>query len=684
MSVPTTHDIRLGTIDQATGAVTDYGYMVENGAVKQDITPASTRRTDGDTRFQELQTEGYWARVDWSGGHGVARDVDVTSYAAGPADTTTPGEITMPQRVAYRMPVGGEGYKVDLFFEHGGVTYCYMEVSVGSWQMFQWNPGSLSWTAVTGVAAFAVRPTCVASYRNKVYFGFGSGAQMYVWNVTATSPVIFSPTIYVYKLAVYGSMLHMLSVNSGNTAWAIWRYDIDNSDTRQVAVFGFPIADNESMGMVVAYGSLWVTFKRTLWQYTTQNGNLGVLTGPHDRYVNTDYSGLGLTAHDGALVYNGGYSVRRYVPGGLARTLYPVPPREAGYEYSWGQPTAMISIRGKLYITWVDASAGSDSGIANPLQYYRVSVWTGQGMHFLCDHSYMTGTSTVATMTRMHFDNMFFLHLGLPVSSSVLTPAVAGTNPQLTALGTLYVPFKTSGVQREIADYGSSVSSYILFDELRFISSWIDFGLADVVKALRYVRIQALINLLAGQVTSGTLFVWYQTDADPGTTWRALARVDNGSTTIATSDGKEQVYVLEPKVSAPVLPYITFRRLRFKVNGAIQVFNGAYSLPIVRMIGAQANPVMPVRFGFRLSVQIAQQVLDHQGARLYADEPAVKAALARVEGYRSLATGMPLQLTWLDGTVYRVRANTMTTTMLANEKGQHMTWLVSFDLQEIS
>lgn len=649
------------TIAQTAGGDTSaYPYMLAPGsAAMQDITPVSVRRSDGDTRFQTLQTEGFYSQSNWQAGFGVRNQLDPNAYWVGTADTSYTGQAVCAQAlqsavVATRHPV--------LFIEHGTDLYgLFVSDAAPSYVLYKrTGTGAGTWTA-TGYTT-ASEPTSAVSYRGSLYFAFGSTGSF----VERTDGVAAGTamTFKAHLLEAYSSMLHYLFWDTtGTPTWRLARYDPDNVDTLNVAAFAFPAPlPWTPRAMRAAYGALYITWSDSLWQYTSQNGNSGTLIGPLDRWAITYYSGNALEAHEGALVYNAGPILRRYPPGGSPRTLFPTPPREATNATGWGEPVALRSVSGRLYVLTLEQQqfVGGALPLNSTTNKVRIHAWTDTGMHRVAwqDQSYTS--SLYLTRPTLAYDRQTSLFVGINESNAdyssgytcarVIIPILTGSVPQ--DAGLLYAGlapvYQTSTIE----------------------TGRLEFGLADVLKSLRRVRYRA--------GSGGTIGIEYTTD---DTNWTTLTAV----TTYTPAGQYDQGF---SELAVPSNGTATARWFRFRIT--LTPGGGGTTTPILTAVAAIPNPALPLRNGFKLSIPIGRNVEDYNGNVMYPNDAAVTAALARVKAFRATgdnldpATNAPLALTWVDGITYTVRANTRVIARQRTSKNAGKYWVLTFDLQEIT
>lgn len=643
------------TIAQTAGTDTAaYPYMLTQAVNMQDITPASVRRTDGDTRFQVLQTEGFYAQSDWSAGFGTREQKDPKSYYTGGMDTTFPGQMICGQ--AFQDVTVGVAFTPMLFLEHGNSLYgWFLDIGAALYKLYQrtGTTGVGAWT-YTGIN-YVDFPTCGASHRNLMWFGFnGNRLAISTDGATATNQ-----TWHAYALEPFSSMLHYIDWDG--TTWRLARWDVDNANTLNVGAFSQP-PDFLPGAMRAAYGALYVTFPDTLWSYTTQNGNTGVLTGPLDRWAVTALSGQALEAHDGALVYNAGPVLRRYPPGGAPRTLFPVPPREATNDTDWGEPGALRSVSGRLYVGVVKQRPLTQANPTDVTNFVRILAWNGTGMARVAWQDQVYTVPAYPSAIRIAYDRRTSLFIGVQRSGSQFA---TGFNTARIVL-----PVVSGNLVQDAALVGGGVAPVYQFSTLE--TGRIEFGLADVLKSIRKFRYRV--------GSGGTVVVRYTVD---DATWVALA----ADVAVYTPTGVyDQAFA---GLAVPFNATLTTRWLRLRVEltpGGI----GNTTTPALTAITAQPNPALPLRNGFKLSIPVGRLVEDYAGNLLYPDDASVTAALARVKALRAdganldPATNAPLSLVWVDGLTYVVRANTRVVTRLKHTPNQGNQWVITLDLQEVS
>jgi hypothetical protein len=645
----TASDILLGTLaDQRP-------YMLAPGAVKQDITPASTRRSDGDTRFQRLNTEGYRARTDWSGGHGMLLDGDPVSYWTGIVDSSVPSKVLCPQdgrakSIANMFPL--------FFIEHGAQLFaCVRDYVTPNYQLAEYVTASDAWFLR---AVLPAKPTCGASFRNKVFIGYDGANRVQSWDGAALANEGPAP-FFANVLAGYVTQLHYLYVGAGNI-WVVARFDPDNADLKDVAKL--PIAWSAGSTYVVkatvsAFGSLFFTFPDSLWSYTSQTGNIGQAAGPLDRWAPAEFSGVAVEAHDGALFYNAGYAIRRFVPGGGAKPVYPVAPRQAD-SLSWGEPTGLRSIAGRLYVAWTNSFAppGAPVTVNASSVPYHLSVWTGAGMHHIGQYDMHRSLTNPYPAVLFGWDRRSTVFLG---------SAEQFFDNGTANLVTMRVPAYAGDMAVE-QSYWDAAS--LKFRAAVWYSSIIDGGLRDVLKSER------LAKALADLGASSTLKIEYQLDRKGG--WTTLASQVTGA-----AAGVTLYSFLHGS-------YLKHNEIQFRYTLTPTTPGGT---PVVYGLMEQPSSIMPIANGFRVSILVGADVEDYTGKKLYVDPAGIAdAALTRakveaerafLEGLRTDADAEPLYLTWLDGTVYRVRANTRTVQWQGVAPDKTDYWMISFDLSEI-
>lgn len=644
------------TIAQTTGADTAaYSYMLGSPVVMQDITPASIRRSDGDTRYQTLQTEGFWSQSDWSNGAGVREQKDPASFFYGIADTSFPGQITCPQDfqtalVATSCP--------EAFCEHGDTLYAVFKADGSSTRTIYYR-GTSSWTTTGLTVTNAV--TSMVSHRDKIYLGFGSTAVVQRFNVAATT--LTAETFYAQVMESYGSMLHYIWYDSTGPVWRLSRWDVDNSNALNVGAFSLAVTSQTFLpgAMRAAYGYLFITFPDTLWSYKTENGNTGILVGPLDRWPATPHSGQTLEAHDGAMVYGAGGIIRRYPPNGAPRTLYPTPPRVRDTAYPFGEVVGMRSVASRLYvlttaITTLNGITVPTGSIVSPTLW----CWNGTGMHAIAHYTTSTVASPATAIPKWLFvyDRKCSLYSGFALASTLVT---AGRNCDFVP-----IPIITGNI---VADQSLlSVSPSFVYGELE--TGKLDMGLADVIKTIRRWRYR--------MGTGGTVSVQVITEGGTST-----ALTTSGLTERTPVDQQDQVFK-ELMVSGDG----TLSSKWFKFRIALTPTNST-TTPVFTALTCIPNPAMPLRKGFKIAILIGQHIQDYTGTFLYPTASDVTTALARVMALRAKgdttdpATNGPLTLVWVDGTTYKVRANTIVVSRVRQNPIDAPYWQVILDMQEV-
>lgn len=640
------------TIAQTTGADTAaYSYMLGSPVVMQDITPASVRRSDGDTRFQTLQTEGFWSQSDWSNGFGMREQKDPTSYYTGLVDTSFAGQAICAQTLdAYTVT---DRYPVAMC-EHAGYLYAvfYVESGAATYDMYRLDASG--WTATGYSSAVAVTDIC--SYRGNIYVGRDSGG---VVVYTTGSAAFTALTCYAKFLCPYAGMLHYIWANSAPSRWSLSRYDPDNANYLLVGNFD----QWDTFGpraMRAAYGYLYITFYDSLWSYKTENGNTGILTGPLDRWTPTNHSGQALEAHDGAMVYNAGPVLRRYPPNGAPRVLFPTAPREATNDTAWGEPVALRSLAGRLYVAVAKQFPmnGATTVNSSTTNFVRLLCWNGQGMHRVANAD-QSGSSRSNTLTKLGYDGR-----GRIAYIQDFTSASSSGWPNT---GAVVVPIISGNLVTDAALISGSACNYTTST---LETGRITFGLDDVIKAIRRWRYRA--------GTGGTITVAYTTD---DTNWTTL--VTSGLTESTPTGQYDQVFKELMKSGDGT---VSNKWFRFRVT---LTPSSATTTPVLTALTCIPNPAMPLRKGFKLSVLIGQHVQDYAGTFLYPTSADVTAALTRVEALRAKgdttdpATNGPLTLVWVDGTTYTVRANTIVVHRVRMNPIDAPYWNVVLDCQEV-
>lgn len=626
------YDIHLKILEPGyAGAPSELDFMITPDAIRQDITPASTRRSDGDTRFLVIQTESFWSQSDWAAGYGINYPADPASYYAGLVSTEIPKEMRAAQTALFQFgyPAGGVTYHL---LTHNGALWAVIDAG-GTLKLYE-----LVGNTLTFRTNLATVPTSVVSYRQKIWIAYGQVANVQAWN-PATSTLEATYTFKATLLHAYTSMLCYLTYPAGKTAWELHRYDPENPTTDPVLAI-FSLDSTVPLAMTALGADLFMLFPGSLWRFTSTNGNSGTLTGPVDQWRNM-MVGVGnasyraaLVVHKGGLYYSTGTSIRSYLPGGEARVLWPADPHNPGY----GQATldnisGLLSINDRLYAIGTAMYALANTGTV------RLYCWNGSGMHQV--GSYATAFSAVTTGYAM----------------------IAGDQN-----GLIYASSK-SGVLTGGAGVGqfSSDARYqtTYYAQSTWTSSRLDFGMLDIPKSLSRVGISAMLTA-AGQAIQVAVSV----DGGGYQTLTAL-----GSWTVGA--GESLVYY----ALASGLPLVG-KMFRFQVT--LVTGGVTTTTPYLYAITAIPNPVNPIRQGFRFTVMLGELVETYLGVRPYDLNASVSIAAALDFLRACRAQAYPLELTWLDGSVFRVRLNTLTERRMATEMGQDPTWQVTCDAQELS
>lgn len=634
------YDITIASADPAPPFAAT-GFMLEGPPTLQDITPASTRRSDGDARYLTIQSESFWSQNDWSAGYGLTYPADATSFEEGPADTLTPHTL----RAAFAPVAAGGGLSINVpmthVLRHEGRPYCVQDN-----KLYSLAPFATTWALEVALPAAV---TSLVSYRGAIWIAFGSAAgspavRRYVAGGGAGGLTVPAGAPLADRLCAYGSMLsytHTL-VAGAITSLRLNRYDPENTTAiPDVGVFPYPNGQ-KLRSLVVVGGDLYAVFEDGLWRFTSANGNAGIVQGPLDSWVVTGgATAAGVAgraiAYQGALYYSLGGSLRRYQPGGQPRTIWPLPGRLS-------VPQALSAtldlcnfavIEDRL---WIATRPSVADGLTHTCP---LLVWDGAGVHHVAD-------------ARAEFGTAFPIADHFLVGADWLAGAVVSGLASVGAFQASFAPFNLLYSSRTAftASYQSGS---------RWYSSRLDFGMLDIEKSLTQVGLAYVAapghSVIFAVSVDGGAFVDFVAQAVPSATHPFI------------------VYY-KPPTGRVVVGRVFRFRLTFDMGG-----NSSASPEIVA-ITAIPNPINPLRRGGRMTLLVSEAAQDHTGRRVYADEAAVATALALVRSFRTQRH--PLLLTWVDGAEYLARFNTLTVRRLVTSAGSAPHWAVDCDWQELS
>lgn len=635
------YDITLDTTDPGGGPETFF--RVADGARTSDITPSSTRRSDGDARYQLIPSESYWGQQDWTAGIGRKYPADPAAYFGGktPIDSSKGVALTQALYLTGNWATPASAAVPLAMIRHRGIVYVAVN-DAGVGKLYSFDADSATWTFQVNLAWTAVTSMC--SFRKDIWIAYGSAANVQKWDGTTLTTL--SPNFTAQILCPYSSMVFYVVYDSSatKTSWRINRYDPEN--TGAVPDLAIIPRGNETSdyarSLVVVGPDLFLVCQDSLWKFTSPNGNSGTLVGPVDEWVPTNYygpyaSGYAAAAFEGSLIYSAGATLRRYFPGGQPALLWPVLPQE---NPEFDLFCDMVVAHDRLYlVTSHSVSVSTDTWSSD------LWVWTGKGMHFL---SRMTNTkvaTAVVLRPRIAADNKGMI---------VLLDTTAGSLTTGAQLGYVGVPSYAS-----LSNTKYAVTS-------TYTSSYLDFGMADLDKVLPYVAVTASVPSNSTYAIAVSLL-----DMVTGTSY-SLSQ----SGTYSTSS-------LYPSTcyyrhASPLVSK------RWKITVTITGPSAATSTASILSIHTLPNPSYPVRYGFRCEVEIGVGVRARDNLSGYGSQSAVSTALAFLRTFRG--SSYPYTLKWVDGQTYTVRLNTITFTkgVSVDPTDSEEYWRVTLDMQQLS
>lgn len=635
------YDISLDTTDPGGGPETFF--RVADGPRTSDITPSSTRRSDGDTRYQLIPSESYWGQSDWSAGITRKFPADPAAYKTGPIDSTKGTVLTQALHVTGDWATPAAAAVPLAMIRHRGIVYVAVN-DAGTGKLYSFDPSTATWAFQTNLPWTAVTSMC--SFRKDIWIAYGSSANVQKWDGTTLSYI--SPNFTAWLLCPYSSMVFYVVYDSAatKTSWRINRHDPEN--TGAVPDLAIIPRGNETTdyvrSMVVVGADLFLVCQDSLWKFTSPNGNSGSLVGPVDEWVPTNVygyavSGYAAASFQGSLVYSTGTTLRRYFPGGQPSVLWPVLPMENENQELFCD---MIAAHDRLYLV---SSRSVTVGTANLTSY--LFVWTGVGMHHLATMSNTKAAAPTGLRPRIAADNQGMV---------AILDTTAGSLTTGSQLGYVGIPGVASTSNTKYAA-GSSYSS-----------SYLDFGMADLEKVLPYVAVTASVPNTSTYSITVTL-----TDLVTGSSY-ALSQTG----TYSTSTLNPATCTYRHASGTPLVSK------RWLITVAITGPAAATSTAQITSVNTLPNPVYPVRYGFRCDVLIGVGVRARDNASGYGSQSAVATALAFMRTFR--ASRYPYTLKWVDGQTYTVRLNTITFLkgVSIDPTDSEEQWVVTLDMQQLS
>lgn len=614
---------------------------------QQDITPASTRRSDGDARYKTIETESFWSQGDWSGGFGLVYPPDPTSYQDGPADALTPKRLKAPYAATTATLTNGARIyrQVNIFANSLHTIFGLSTDDASSHTLAYFDTNTSTWTAAVVLPAKA---TCLAAFRGKIWIGYGAANAVQTWD--GTTLVTVTTNFYADALAGFGSMVFTLTHDTSTSTMRINRHDPENTGANpDLAIFPLKFDTVANYRLCPLGADLYCMVQGQLWKFTSTTGNTGVLAGPLDEFSAQGGSGAdrsigaGLTSYQGALYYTAGRALRRYVPGGQPRQIWPDPARSVTPDASVDDDIWDLEVaEDRLWLAMVRSVAPTATYTTEPC---RLLCWDGVGMHHVGS---LTGVWTTS-----------------PPSGSSGATLCSDGNGLLTVCFNHKTNPTSSGRRNGFYKIGGALGRLYLDDGVVKFSRQ-DFGLLDIEKSLSQIGVAAIVP--SGQDIGVTVVV--------DNTSYAMVKQGSFSTTFPTI-----VYFTPPSSARVIVGKIHEIRLTFDLGAATSA-----STPEVWTVLAVPNPLNPLRRGFRFTILLDTSVADHTtGGLVYADDTAISTALAAVRAYRApTTTRHPIALTWVDGITYYVRFNTLTVRRSYTQAGTHPAYRVIIDAQEVS
>lgn len=637
------YDIKLATTDPVT-PYSQY-FRVFGNPRQSDITPSSARRTDGDARYQLIPSESFWSQSDWSGGFGRRRPADPAAYFQGTIDSSRGTRLTQALEAQNNWATPAAAAVPLAMIRHRGLLYIAVN-DAGTGKLYSFDASTATWALITALASASV--TSMASFRGEIWIAYGTASDVQKWNGAALSAP--APVFRAQVLAPYTSMMFYVFYDSTatKTCWRVNRYDPEN--TGAVPDLAILPRGNETTdyvrSLVSVGGSLYLVCQDSLWSFTSPNGNSGTLVGPLDEWIpyggaagSSLVAGYGACTYQGQILYSTGTAIRRYFPNGQAQMVWPVLPMEAPFSEL---ACDMVQAHDRVYIV-TKQSVGLSSTTFN----ISLWVWSGVGMHQIATKSATKGAGATELRPRIAADNNGYIGL-LETSAGSLT-----TGSQLA-----YVPIPgvvASGSVRYVAS-----SAYL--------TSYLDFGLADLEKVIPYVAVTASVPNTSTYTISVVL-----TDLVTNTNY-TLTQYGTFSTTANTPS---TCYYKHPSLQSMVSK-------QWLIQVTITGPASATATAIISSVSAIPNPVYPVRYGFRCDLDISVGVKARDNSSSIANQAAVLSSLAFLRIMR--ASKWPYVLSWVDGLDYTVRTNTITFTknMMIDPAGDEESWTVTLDLQQVS
>lgn len=636
------YDITLDTTDPGGGPETFF--RVADGARMSDITPSSTRRSDGDARYQLIPSESYWGQQDWTAGIGRKFPPDPAAfYGSGTIDSSKGTALTQGLHITGNWATPASAAVPLAMIRHRGIVYVAVN-DAGTGKLYSFDPSTATWTFQVNLAWTAVTSMC--SFRKDIWIAYGSAANVQKWDGTTLTTL--SPNFTAQILCPYSSMVFYVVYDSSatKTSWRINRYDPEN--TGAVPDLAIIPRGNETSdyarSLVVVGPDLFLVCQDSLWKFTSPNGNSGTLVGPVDEWVPTNIygvyaSGYAAAAFEGSLIYSAGATLRRYFPGGQPALLWPVLPNE---NVNADLFCDMVVAHDRLYLVASSTLSTGSETLAS-----RLYVWTGKGMHW------------IATMTNTKS--------GGP---TVLRPRIAADNSGMIALLDTSAGSLTTGSQLGYTGIpGFAATSNVKYATTStYSSSYLDFGMSDLEKVLPYIAVTASLPSNSTYSISVTLLDMVTGDS--------YALSQSGTYSTATNNPSTCYY--RHSTGAPLVSK------KWWINVAITGPSAATATGRIVSIHTLPNPSYPVRYGFRCEVEVGVGVRARDNLSGYGSQAAVSTALTYLRAFRS--SRYPYTLKWVDGQTYTVRLNTITFTkgVSIDPTDSEEYWRVTLDMQQLS
>jgi len=279
-------------------------------------------------------------------------------------------------------------------------------------------------------------------------------------------------------------------------------------------------------------------------------------------------------------------------------------------------------------------------------------------MHPIGAQDHVLSTPSAISKWSFAYDRKCCLYLGCAVNSTYHT---SGKNSQFIPIPVISGNMATD--QSLLPVSPSFISSYVKTGRL-------DFGTADIVKAIRRWRYR--------MGTGGTANIFVSIDDSTTTALGTSGLTEATSTGLYDQVFKEMMYLSDATLSA--------KWFQFQIS---LTPTNSTTTPVFTALTCVPNPAMPLRKGFKIAILIGQHVQDYDGTFLYPTSSDVTTALTRVMALRAKgdttdpATNGPLTLVWVDGTTYKVRANTIVVHRLRKNPVDAPYWQVVLDMQEV-